>query len=164
MIQPGAPTLFRFDAKATYTAGVVISGSAQLITIGDRSYAVSARWTRTVYSSVSVLLYVADPSVATPDRIIARTVDTDQIAEYKLAGGDVVPSATAVQAAAAAGLNPDLTYAGQRYVLINVWQVVGATADGWVTFYAAPAEGTPTALIGIDPRVSDLLIYGSFGS
>jgi hypothetical protein len=164
VIQPGAPTLFRFDAKATYTAGVVISGSAQLITIGNQSYAVSAQWTRTIYSSVSVLLYVADPSVAAPGRIIARTVDTDQIGEYKPAGSDVTPSATAVQAAAAAGLNPDLTFAGQRYVLVNVWQVVGATSDGWVTLYAPPTEGTPTALIGIDPRVSDLLIYGAFGS
>jgi len=162
--QGGASTIFRFEVTATSTATLVIAGSAHTVTIGDHSFAETARWSRAVYSSVTVVLYVADPAVKTPDRVYARTVDTGQIAEYVLANADVTLTARAVQAAGAAGLNPDLTLASQRYVLVTVWKLVGATADGWVTLYAAPSEGTPKSLIGVDPRVSDLIIYLASGA
>ena len=43
-------------------------------------------------------------------------------------------------AAEQAGLNPDLTIDGQRYVLVDIYTPVGTTRNGFMTLFATSTE------------------------
>jgi hypothetical protein len=160
--QNGGATLFRYKAATIYAPSLVISGSAQAVTAGNQRYVISERWSPTLYSSLDIILYATDPTQAKPPTLYGRSVGNGAIGEYTLQpNANTTPAAgsPSSDAAKAAGLNSDLTIGTSRYLLTAIWKPAGATADGWITLYAPPAEGAPATLIGFDPRQPDLLIY-----
>jgi hypothetical protein len=64
-----------------------------------------------------------------------------------------------VEAAEAAGLNPDLTINGQRYLLVAIYEPVGTTTNGFLTLFAADQDGVSQILLGRDKRETGLFIY-----
>jgi hypothetical protein len=158
--QPGAPVLFRYEAVPSYNVQFQVAGSAQVIISGNDQYIAANPWPQVVFGSLDVILYAADPSQQSPDRLFARSVSSGAIGEYALDES----GATAITPTAGSGLNPDLMLGDSRYVLVAIWSIVGSTDDGWITLYAPTAEGTPETLIGVDPRTPDLLVYHRSGS
>ena len=156
----GQETLFRFDVAVTFTVRAESPRQPVLITNGTASYTASASWVRSSYSSVTVVLYVPSLDNPTPDLIYALRVDGGIIGAYAVAtSGDVVANDSAAAAGAPAGLNADLTVAGQRYVLTAVWTAAGSTTNGFVTLYADQTNPDSTRLLGLDPRDPGLLIF-----
>jgi hypothetical protein len=136
------------------------------VTAGNQRYVISERWGQTLYSSLDLILYAADPNQANPPTLYGRSVGSGAIGEYTLQpNAETTPPAGAPSsdAANAAGLYPDLTIGTSHYLLTSIWKPAGATSDGWITLYAPPAEGAPATLIGVDPRVPNLLIYRKAG-
>ena len=166
----GQGNVYRYEAIATVDVELQVTGRPQTITlrpVADRpaaTYSVRAAWPRSVYSSITVILYAEDPNNRTPPLLYAYDVDDDVVGEYAPEGETQETSREMRQAAEANGLNPDLVLAGgQRYILTAVWQPSGSTANGWVTFYSADPGGTTDVLLGRDPRLPELLIYRRSG-
>src|SRR5205814_5097323 len=129
--------------------GFTVTGDPRVLTAGDQRYILDATWPRSLYSSVTVIVYAQDPNAANPPRVFAAPVDGNVIAEYLPEGGDVTAPSPDVQTQAAAlGINPDLVLGGtQRYVLANLWQPIGTTTDGWVTLYAVGGNTAADTLL-----------------
>ena len=71
-------------------------------------------WHRSIYSSVTAIVFAQDPSAPDPPRVFAVPVDGDVIAEYVPEVGDVVEAPAELRARAEeAGINPDLVLAGE---------------------------------------------------
>lgn len=158
--QAGEIVLYRYEARTTYQIQVQVSGNPQILVAGNQQYGLTARWSRSIYSSVSVILYAANPNVATPPLIYAQAVGSQVIAQYAPPGEITTPPPGLLSAAQAAGINPDLTLQGKRYILMALWTPTGVSADGWVTLYAPTGTAQPPdTLIATDPRILDLLIY-----
>lgn len=160
--QSGAPVLFRYEAVPSYHVQFQVSGSAQVITNADQQYIAGDPWSRVIFGSLDVILYAADPTQPSPPRLFARSVSSGVIGEYVLEQEGT--NATAITPQAGSGLNPDLFLGQDHYLLTATWTVVGSTADGWVTLYAATSEGVPDTLLGVDPRITDLLVYRRSGT
>jgi hypothetical protein len=158
--------LYRYDAGASFAVDFAVSGDARVITAADARYLLNETWARSVYSSVTVIVYTSDADAADPARLFAVRVDGDVIAEYVAEGGDVVEAPADLRARAEdLGINPDLVLGGgRRYLLVNLWSALGTTTDGWVTLYSATPEGVPDTLLATDPRSLDLLIYRRSGA
>jgi hypothetical protein len=161
-----AEVLYRFEAATSFSVEYVITGNAQVITAADQTYVLDETWRRSVYSSVTLILYAQDPESLDPPRLFGDPVDGDVIAEYAPEGGDVVEAPAELQEAAAeVGINADLVLGGgRRYLLVNLWRPVGTTTNGWVTLYSSVGEGVADALLATDPRTLDLLIYRRSGT
>jgi len=158
--------LFRYESATSFTVDFTVTGDTRSITAGDLNYSQQGTWQRSVYSSVSVIVYAEDPQANEPPQIYAVRVDGDVIAEYVPEGGDVVdPTGELLESAETAGVNPDLILGatGRRYVLVAVWRPVGTTTNGWVTLYSSVGEGTAPLLLATDPRSLDLFFYRRTG-
>jgi len=166
----GQGVVYRFEAIVTVDVELQVTGRPQTITlrpVADQpatNYSVRATWSRSIYSSTTVILYAEDPANPTPPLIYAYDVDDDVVGEYA-PEGEIQEVSPELQAAAEAnGLNPDLVLDGlQRYILVAIWVPTGSTADGWVTFYSADPEGRTETLLGRDPRQPELLVYQRSG-
>lgn len=162
-VPEGGASLFRYDRAATFTVTFEISGQPAAVQSNDVTYRSGAPWVRSVYSSVTVILYIPDPANQTPDTIFGRRVDADVIGEYRRAeatdSGVPTVAPQLAEAATASGLNPDLVIEGVRYILVNVWTPVGTTTNGFITLFGPGGAADAEMLLGIDPRNPDLLIY-----
>ncbi|MDQ3227594.1 MAG: hypothetical protein M3Q50_13310, partial [Chloroflexota bacterium] len=158
-------TLYRYDASTSFAVDFTIGGDAQVITAGNQRYVIDATWRRSIYSSVTVIVYAEDPAAVDPSRVFAVQVDGNVIAEYVPEGGDVVaPPADLVESAEEVGINPDLILGGgRRYLLVNLWSSIGTTTNGWVSLYSPDGAAAGDTLLATDPRSLDLLVYGRTG-
>ena len=161
-----ADVLYRYEAESSFAVDFTVSGDARAITTNDERYLLNERWTRSIYSSVTVIVYTSDADASDPARLFAVRVDGDVIAEYVAEGGDVVEAPAELRARAEElGMNPDLVLGGgRRYLLVNLWSAIGTTTDGWVSLYSATPEGIADTLLATDPRSLDLLIYRRSGA
>jgi len=161
-----AQTLYRYETSSSFAVDFTVAGDAQVITAGDQSYVLAETWHRSIYSSVTAIVFAQDPSAADPPRVFAVPVDGDVIAEYVPEVGDVVEAPAELRARAEeAGINPDLVLAGnRRYLLVNLWSPVGTTTNGWVTLYSSTGEELADTLLATDPRSLDLFIYRRSGA
>ncbi|CAA9544653.1 MAG: hypothetical protein AVDCRST_MAG19-341 [uncultured Thermomicrobiales bacterium] len=161
-----ADTLYRFEASSSFEVTFTVTGDPQVVVTGDETYVRQATWQRSVYSSVTNILYAEDPESLDPDRLYGVKVDGDVIAEYVPEGGDVVAASEELQQTAETeGVNPDLVLGGgRRYLLVNLWRPIGTTTNGWVTLYSFVGEGVADDLLATDPRSLDLFIYRRSGS
>ncbi len=159
-VQAGQETLFRYDVALTFTVRVESAQQPAVISNGTVSFSASGKWIRSSYSSITVELYVPTAENLTPDLVYALRVDGGVIGAYSVAtSNDTVADDALVAAGEPAGLNADLTIAGQRYVLTAIWTPAGTTTNGFVTLYADQANPEGTRLLGIDPRDEGLLIF-----
>ena len=159
-VQSGHETLFRFDVAITFTVRAESAQGPALISNGTASFTATTPWVRSAYSSVTVELYVPSADNPTPDLVYAVRVGGGVIGSYQRAtSNETEAEASIVDAGQAAGLNADLTVAGQRYVLVALWSPAGTTTNGFVTLYADQADQSGTRLLGLDPRDPNLLIF-----
>ena len=160
-IDRSAQTLYRYEAASSFAVDFTLAGDARVITSGDLRYVLGEAWQRSIYSSVTVIVYAQEPNAADPPRVFAVPVDGDVIAEYVPEGGDVVEAPAELRARAdELEINPDLVLGGgRRYLLVNLWSPVGTTTNGWVTLYSSAGDGIADTLLATDPRTLDLLIY-----
>ncbi|MBW3632394.1 MAG: hypothetical protein KY456_05120, partial [Chloroflexi bacterium] len=161
-----AQTLYRYEAATSFAVDFTLEGDARVITTGDQRYVLGETWQRSIYSSVTAIVFAQDPDAPDPPRVFAVPVDGDIIAEYVPEGGDVVEAPAELQSRAEeAGINPDLVLAGgRRYLLVNLWSPVGTTTNGWVTLYSSVGEGIAETLLATDPRSLDLFVYRRSGA
>ncbi len=161
-----AQTLYRYETASSFAVDFTVAGDAQVITAGDESYVLAETWQRSIYSSVTAIVFAQDPNAPDPPRVFAVPVDGDVIAEYVPEVGDVVEAPAELRARAEeAGINPDLVLAGdRRYLLVNLWSPIGTTTNGWVTLYSSAGEGLADTLLATDPRSLDLFIYRRSGA
>ena len=161
-----AQTVYRYEATASFAVDFTLEGDARVITAGDQRYVLGETWQRSIYSSVTMIIFAQDPGDPEPARVFAVPVDGDVIAEYVPEGGDVVEAPAELQARAEEGeINPDLVLAGgRRYLLVNLWSPVGTTTNGWVTLYSTVGEGIADTLLATDPRSLDLFVYRRSGA
>lgn len=161
-----ADVLYRYEAQSSFAVDFSVSGDARVITTGDQRYLLNETWQRSLYGSVTVILYMNEPESADPTRVFAVQVDGDVIAEYVPEGGDVVEAPAELRARAEEmGINPDLVLGGgRRYLLVNLWSASGTTTNGWVTLYSSTGEGGANSLLATDPRSLDLFVYRRSGA
>jgi hypothetical protein len=157
--------LFRFDAAKTFTVQVEVTGQPRVVRTEDADYELIGRYQRSIYSSVTAILFVEDPAATAPDLIYALRVDADVVGRYEPESNDLQEPTDAVAAAAQrAYINPDLELNGKRYVLTAVLTPQGTTTNGFVTLYAIPDQEVADFYLGVDPRTLDLLIFRRVGS
>ena len=161
-----AQTLYRYEAASSFAVDFTLEGDPRVITSGDQRYVLGETWQRSIYSSVTAIVFAQDPDAPDPSRVFAVPVDGDVIAEYVPEAGDVVEAPAELQARAEeAAINPDLVLAGgRRYLLVNLWSPVGTTTNGWVTLYSSVGEGIADTLLATDPRSLDLFVYRRSGA
>ncbi|MDF2757755.1 MAG: hypothetical protein K0S99_387, partial [Thermomicrobiales bacterium] len=161
-----AQALYRYETASSFAVDFTLAGNAQVITAGDESYVLGETWRQSIYSSVTAIVFVQDPTATDPPRVFAVPVDGDVIAEYVPEVGDVVEAPAELRARAEEeGINPDLVLAGnRRYLLVNVWSPIGTTTNGWVTLYSSTGEGIADTLLATDPRSLDLFVYRRSGA
>jgi len=159
--------VYRYEATTSFSVSFEVTDDPRVLTLpgaGDQpdiQYNASDPWVRSVYSSVSLILYVADSEVETHDRIFANAVDADVVGEYvPEASGEPAPE-DVLAAAEEVGVHPVLVLgdSGQRFVLVALWRPFGTTTNGWLTLYAPQGEDAPEQLVGLDPRRLDLLVF-----
>jgi hypothetical protein len=161
-----AQTLYRYEAATSFAIDFTLAGDARVITAGDQRYVLGETWQRSIYSSVTAIIFAQDPADPDPGSVFAAPVDGDVIAEYVPEGGDVVEATAELQARAEElGINPDLVLAGgRRYLLVNLWSPIGTTTNGWVTLYSTVGEGIADTLLATDPRSLDLFVFRRSGA
>jgi hypothetical protein len=160
-------TLFAFEQTSSLTVqsqsqatdtprSLQLAGSEDQ---GNVRYRATDPWQRSTYSSVSLVIYVADPEGGLPDRFVGYSVGNDVFGEYAREGeADAAPQEV-VDEAESLGVHAQLTLDGQRYVLIALWTPFGTTTNGWLTLYGVDGDAAPGRLLGLDPRRQDLLIF-----
>ncbi len=161
-----ATVYYRFTAATSFNVTFTVTGNPQVISANNVNYVVETTWKRSIYSSITVIVYAEDPQATDPDRIFAVKVEGDVIAEYVIAGGDVVGPTDELRAAAeAAEVNPDLVLGGgQQYVLVALWTPQGTTTNGWVTLFAPGDQEQIDRYCATDPRSLDLFFYRRSGT
>nr|MBA3378700.1 hypothetical protein [Chloroflexia bacterium] len=132
-----ADAVYRFEAAVTFNVEFEVTGRPQRITTTEQQFRLIDTWLPSIYSSTTVILFVENAETALPDVFYAvnvyNTVVGEVVGEYRQAEQNAQPSDEIVAAAEAAGINPDLTVDGQRYLLVNVYSPVGTTTNGFVT-------------------------------
>ncbi|MGI8963093.1 MAG: hypothetical protein ACR2GI_01155 [Thermomicrobiales bacterium] len=160
---PAGEVVYRFEVAVTYGVEFEITGRPQVISAGDQDYRLVNTWQRSLYSSTTVILFVEDPENQAPEIFYAVNIINsprgDAVGEYQVVGENDKTSEEMVAAGAQAGLNPDLTVEGQRYLLVSVYLPAGTTTNGFVTLFATAVDGETTVLFGRDIRRLELLIY-----
>ncbi len=166
-----ADTAFRFEATSSFSVAFEVTADPRVLVLqgeGDQPdirYTAADPLVRSVYSSVTLILYVADAEETEPDRVLGYAVDHDVFGLY-LSEGEGESTSEAVQAQAEAlGFHPTLTIGSQpqTFVLVSLWQPFGTTTNGWVTLYGPEGDPTPDQLVGLDPRRLDLLVFDRQG-
>ncbi len=160
-------SVFRYQATASFTVDFEVTDDPRVLTLlgtgdePDTQYVANEPWVRSAYSSVTVVLYVADPQVDVPQRIFGRAVDADAIGEYLPEGEAEMASDEVLATAEDAGILPELRLgtSNERYVLDSLWRPIGTTTNGWLTLYGPAGEERPSQLLGTDPRRLDLLVF-----
>jgi hypothetical protein len=152
--------VYRFEAAPTFEIEFQVMEQPQVVGTDDERYRVEQVWQPSVYSSTSIILFVQDPADPAPEVIygldVSDTPAGDAIGEYRLAD-DSATLEEITAAAAAAGLNPDLTINGLLYVLVDVYTPSGTTSNGFMTLFARTTEEAPEVLLGRDQRQQDEL-------
>jgi hypothetical protein len=160
---PASEQVFRFEAGETFDVDIEVTGRAQRISLGDQVFRLTGTWVPSIYSSVTVILFVPDAEAELPQTMYAVNVNTtnsgDAIGEYRVAEGNEAAGDDLQAVAAEAGINPDLTVNGVRYVLVNVYLPVGSTTNGFVTIFATGDAGDRELVLGRDLRRLELFIY-----
>jgi hypothetical protein len=160
---PASEMVYRFEAGVTYDVEFEVTGRAQRIGTGDQVFQLTDIWYPSVYSSTTVILFVADPEATASETIYAVNVSTsvsgEAIGEYRLAEGEETASDEVIAAAEGTDLHPDLTLEGTRYVLVNVHLPIGTTTNGFVTIFSASGEGEADLVLGRDLRRLELFLY-----
>jgi hypothetical protein len=155
--------VYRYEAASTFQVQIERTERAQVITAADQRYRLTQTWVPSIYSDISVVVFVAEPELATPETVytvnVYNSVVGDAIGEYRLAGEADEPSEDMITAAQQVEINPDLTINGSRYILVNVYRPVGTTTNGFMTLFSASAEGTPDVILGRDLRDPVLYIF-----
>lgn len=158
-----ADVVYRFEAAVTYSVEFEVTGRPQRISAEEQQFRLTATWQPSIYSSTTAILFVEDVESTAPDVFFAvnvyNTVVGEVVGEYRSAGQNDQPSEAMVTAAENAGINPDLTVEGQRYLLVNVYSPVGTTTNGFVTLFSATGEGAAEILLGRDKRRLELFVY-----
>jgi len=158
-----AATVYRFEAAVTYSVEFEVTDRPQRISTEDRQFRLVDTWLPSIYSSTTVILFVEDVENAAPDVFYAvnvyNTVVGEVVGEYRQVEQNEMPSEEIVTAAENAGINPDLTVEGRRYLLVNVYSPVGTTTNGFVTLFSAAGEGEAEILLGRDKRRLELFVY-----
>jgi hypothetical protein len=156
--------VFRFTASRTFTVQVEVTGRPRVVQTGEQTYELFDTYERSVYSSVTVILFVERADDPEPAFFYALRVDADVIGRYEPEGESLQePPAAIAEVAQRNFLNPDLTINGRRYVLTAVLTPQGTTTNGFVTLYAVPNQETPDLFLGTDPRRLELLVYRRSG-
>jgi hypothetical protein len=158
--------VYRFEAAKTFQVQVETTDRPRVINVSnqpERRYQLIDSWVPSLYSSVSVILFVDDPENPAPDVIYAvnvhDTVVGEVIGEYRLPGETDEPSQEMIEAAEQAEINPDLTINGERYLLVAIHYPVGTTTNGFVTIFSAEPDGDAEIVLGRDKRRLELFIY-----
>jgi hypothetical protein len=155
--------LYRFESALTFSVEFEVVGQPQRIGTDEQQFRLVDTWLPSVYSSTTVILFVSDLEATQPEVFYALNVSNnvvgEVIGEYRLAEQNDQPSPDVTAAAEAAGINPDLTIEGRRYLLANVFVPVGTTTNGFVTLFSASGEGEAELLLGRDVRRLELFIY-----
>lgn len=152
--------LYRFDAGRTFTVEVEVTGQVRVVRTSDANYSLVGRYERSIYSSVTAILFVDDAENAEPPIIYALRVDADVVGRYEPESESVqAPADELAEQARQAYVNPDLLLNGRRYVLTEILTPQGSTTNGFVTLYAIPNRETPDLFLGVDPREPDLLVF-----
>jgi hypothetical protein len=156
-----AQTIYRYEAGTSFAVDFVVGGDPRVITAEDQRYVLDETWQRSIYSSVTVIVYAQEANAIDPPRVFAVQVDGDVIAEYVPEGGDVVEASPELRARAEeVNINPDLVLGGgRRYLLVNLWSPLGTTTNGWVTVYSPEGVVGAETLLATDPRSLDLFVY-----
>ena len=66
-----AQTLYRYETASSFAVDFTIAGDAQVITAGDESYVLAETWQRSIYSSVTAIIFAQDPNAPDPPRVFA---------------------------------------------------------------------------------------------
>jgi hypothetical protein len=118
-------------------------------------------WLPSIYSSLSLEIYVADPEAGLPDQLIGYSVGNDVFGEYVREGVAEPASQETLDRAESLGVHPTLVLEGQRFVLVALWTPFGTTTNGWLTLYGVDGATSPERLVGLDPRRDDLLVFNA---
>ena len=159
-----ADTAYRYEATTSFSVSFEVTADPRVLTLQgegdqpDTQYVAGDPLVRSVYSSVSLILYVADAEATQPDRVLGYAVDNDMFGEYRPEGSAEQASDEVLAEAEALGILPTLKIGTNpdTYVLVSLWQPFGTTTNGWLTLYAPSGEETPEQLVGVDPRRLDL--------
>lgn len=163
-----ADAVFRYESTSSFNVDFESASSdPRALTLPgtdgqpDIQYIAADPWVRSVYSSVSLILYVADAEATNPERIYARAVTADVIGEYVPEESADPASEELAAEAESFGIHPTLTLGngGQNYVLVSLWRPFGTTGNGWLTLYGPEGEAAPSTIVGIDPRRLDLPVF-----
>jgi hypothetical protein len=155
--------VYRFEAAPTFQIQFEITERPQVITTADDRYRLTQVWQPSVYSSATVILFVADPAEPTPEVLyavdVSQSVVGDAIGEYRLSAETTEQPEQVTAAAEQAGLHPDLTINGLIYQLADVYTPTGTTRNGFVTLFGAIAAGPSEQLLGRDVRKLELFLF-----
>lgn len=162
-----AESVYRYEAISSFNVSYEVSDDPRTLTLpgtGDQAdvqYFAADPWARSVYSSVTLILYVSDTEQANPERVLGVAVDADVIGEYLPMGEADPASAEVLAAAGEAGVLPELRLgtSEESYVLVSLWRPFGTSTNGWLTLFSPEGEEAPAQLVGVDPRRLDLLVF-----
>jgi hypothetical protein len=162
-----AETAWRYEPTSSFAVDLEVSDDPRVLVLQggedgqDVRYRAGEPLVRSVYSSVTLILYVSDAEATRPDRVIGHAVDHDAFGEYLPAGEADQVSDAVLARAESIGILPSLQLGTdtQTYTLVALWEPFGTTSNGWLTLYAPAEDGTPAQLVGIDPRRLDLLVF-----
>jgi hypothetical protein len=166
-----ADSAFRYERTSSFEVKVEVTSDPRVLVLqgqGDQPdvrYRAGEPLVRSIYSSVTLVLFVADAEDQQPDRILGFAEDQALIGEYR-PEGDAQAASQEVQARAEEhGIHPTLTIANnpRTYVLVALWEPFGTTTNGWLTLYAPTGAKAPDQLLGVDPRKLDLSVFNKQG-
>jgi hypothetical protein len=138
--------------------------SLELEPTGDQQgvrYRAADPWQRSLYSSLSLEIYVEDPEAGLPNRFLGYSVGFDAFGEYVVQGEAEGASQEVIDKAESLGIHSEVIIEGQRYVLVALWTPFGTTTNGWLTLYGVDGQATPQQLVGLDPRRTDLSVFNA---
>jgi hypothetical protein len=157
--------LFQFERTESFTVRSQVSEQPRTIqtTATDDqpavTYRASGQLVPSVYSSVSLILYVEDAEAVAPDRILGYAVGSDLFGVYVPEGAGEAAPQEVRDRAEAAGVHAELRLSGQRYILTSLWTPFGTTSNGWLTLYGPEGDAAPNELVGIDPRQQHVTLF-----
>jgi hypothetical protein len=157
--------LFQFGRTESFTVSSQVSEQPRTIqttSTDDQpavTYRASGQLVPSVYSSVSLILYVEDAEAVTPDRILGYAVGSDLFGVYVPEGAGEPAPQEVRDRAEAAGIHGELRLSGQRYILTSLWTPFGTTSNGWLTLYGPEGDAAPEELVGIDPRQQHITLF-----
>lgn len=162
-------TLFVFEQTASLTVSSQSQVDQQPRSLelgptedqGGVRYRAADPWQRSIYSSLSLEVYVEDPEAGLPNRFMGYSIGFDVFGEYALEGEAEGASQEVVDRAESLGVHQEVVIEGQRYVLVALWTPFGTTTNGWLTLYSVDGEDAPDRLVGLDPRSQGLSIFNA---